>query len=287
MVSAASVCFLGNSHLACLKLAADREPALIPGGQADWFAGSAASLYGLQLKQGRFLIPRTQRLKAQMAAVSGGVTQVDLADYGLFVIVGVGFDYRDVFRLFRTHCLASDVALNRQAGRAPVSASFFRAYLADTDAQRPGSWIARQIRAVNPAARVVFLPAPFPSETILDHPRESGALSRLKGSACFADMAEIHLTAARAAAEAVGASLAPQGSETQAAPGFTQARYNVRAVGLQSPHHGESENWHGEKSTYDPWHMNADLGRARLRDLASVLRMIFPSAPETASESTQ
>jgi hypothetical protein len=265
------ICFLGNSHLACLRLAADRDPRLIPGGPAAWFAGSASSMNGLHLEKGRCLAPRGQRLKAQMAAISGGISRVDLTAHDLFVIVGIGLDYRDVFRLFRTHCLASDVAKGRQAGRAPVSASFFRAFLADMHATRPGERIARQIRAVNPAARVTILPAPYPSETILDHEEASGALAGFKGSDCFADMARIHLASATRAAEAAGAELVPQDPATLAAPGFTMARYNVQAVGLQSPHKAHAENWHGEKSAYDPWHMNADLGRARLLDLARAL----------------
>jgi hypothetical protein len=49
------------------------------------------------------------------------------------------------------------------------------------------------------------------------------------------------------------------------------ARYNAQAVGLQSPHKAHAENWHGEKSAYDPWHMNAELGRMRLLDLVRAL----------------
>ncbi|PJN92534.1 hypothetical protein CNY89_28860, partial [Amaricoccus sp. HAR-UPW-R2A-40] len=40
---------------------------------------------------------------------------------------------------------------------------------------------------------------------------------------------------------------------------------------LQSPHKAHAENWHGKKSAYDPWHMNAELGRMRLLDLARAL----------------
>lgn len=268
-------CFLGNSHLAALKLAADRDPALIPGGgAADWFAGSATSIGALKLDKGRWLAPRGERLKAQMLAISGGVGRVDLTAHDLFVIVGVALDFRPIFALFRSHCLASDVAKGRQADRAPVSDGFFRAFLADVNRQRPGARIAADIRAVNPAARVMILPAPYPVETILDHPKESGALAGLKGSDCFAEMAEIHLAAARAAAAAVGATLVPQDPETIAAPGFTRAAYNRQAVGLQAPSAAEADNWHGEKTAYDPWHMNAEFGRRRLLDLARALEAV-------------
>lgn len=268
------ICFLGNSHLASLKLAADRDPRLIPGGQAAWFAGSASSMNGLKLEKGQNLVPRGDRLKAQMAAVSGGIDRIDLTAYDLFVIVGINLEYRIVFGLFGTHCLASDVARGRQAGRAPVSASLFRAYLADIYATRPGKRIARQIRAVNPAARVMILPAPYPSETILDHEASSKALAGLKGSDCFAEMAETHLAAATGAAAALEAELVPQDPATLAAPGFTMARYNARAIGLQAPHRAHAENWHGKKTAYDPWHMNADMGRARLLDLDRALRAV-------------
>lgn len=276
-------CFLGNSHLACLKLAADRDPALIPGGGAvGWFAGSALSLNRLRLEKGRYLAPRSQQLRAQMLAVSGGAERVDLTAYDGFIIVGVGLDYRDVFRLFRTHCLARDVALGRQVGRAPVSESFFRGFLADRHAREPGEHIARQIRAVNPAAQVALLPAPYPSETILDHPEASMALAGLRGSDCFAEMAEIHLAAASRAAEAAGALLVPQGAGTLAGPGFTQAHYNERAVGLQSPSRANAAKWHGEKYSYDPWHMNVAFGRHRLLELAATLQAVAPAPLDRA-----
>jgi hypothetical protein len=44
---------------------------------------------------------------------------------------------------------------------------------------RPGERIGRQIRAVNPAARVAILPSPYPAETLLDHPSHSKALADL------------------------------------------------------------------------------------------------------------
>jgi hypothetical protein len=268
------ICFLGNSNLACLKLAADRDPRLIPGGQAAWFAGSSSLMNGLKLEKGQYLVPRGERLKAQMTAVSGGIARVDLTAHDLFVIVGIGLNYNSVFRFFGAHCLASDVAQGRQAGRALVSASFFRRLLAEIHATRPGEKIAREIRAVNPAARVMVLPAPYPSETILDHEKASGALAGLKGSDCFAEMAEIHLAVATRAAAAAGGEIVPQDPATLASPGFTMARYNVQAIGLQPASKAHAQNWYSEKSAYDPWHMNADLGRARLLDLDRALRAV-------------
>lgn len=279
--SAVRLCLLGNSHLACLKLAAVQDPALLPGkGDVNWFAGSSDTLNSLRLEKGRYFAPRGERLRAQMKAISGGEKQIDIKAYDLFVIMGVALEFRTIFTFFRSHCLPQDVEKGHQAGRSPVSASFFRAFLADVYAQRPATRLTRQIQMINPDARVVIMPAPYPSETILDHRKASGVLADFKGSDTFSGMTEIYLAAARRAAEAAGALLVPQGPETLAAPGFTKAGFNLQAIGLQSPSQADAGNWYGEKTVYDPWHMNAEFGRQRLLDLAGAIqeRSLVPTA---------
>lgn len=270
-------CFLGNSHLACLKLAADRDPSLVPDGTA-WFAGSSTSLAGMRLRGSR-LVPRGQRLKAQMTAVSGGTEQIDLEAHDLFVIIGVGFEYRSVFSLLRTYCLFSDMVRGRQADRLLISDGFFRGLLGEIHAKYPGERIARQIRSVNPDARVLILPAPYPSETILDRPDLIGGLAQIRNSDCFAEMVAFHLEGARRAAEAAGAQIVPQDPATIAATGFTQARYNERAVGLQGARLANAKNWHDEKRRYDPWHMNVDFGQRQLLALAAALQTAVVPEP--------
>ncbi len=264
------ICFLGNSHLAALRLAAGEEPGLLPGrGRgADWFASSAYTLDGLRLRKGRYLVPYGKRLKAQFVAIAEGKQQIDIPAYDLFVIAGVGLEYRDIFALSKSHCLAADAEAGNQAGRALVSESFFRSYLAGIEAQRPARRLAQEIRSVHPAAQVLFLTAPCPSETILRHPNRSKALSRLAAdSAHFAALSALHLAVAGRVAAAAGATLVPQDAATLAAPGFTRETYNSQAVGLQDTRSAKVGDWYAQKTSYDPWHMNTAFGRQRLLDL--------------------
>ena len=55
-----------------------------------------------------------------------------------------------------------------------------------------------------------------------------------------------------------------------AAPGFTDRRFNTRAVGLAQPKPSAAD-WFVEKSASDPWHMNAAFGHLRLADIAAAL----------------
>lgn len=175
------ICFLGNSHLAALRLAASEEPGLLPGrGRGtDWFASSAYTLGGLRLRKGRYFVPYGKRLKAQFVAIAEGKQQIDIRAYDVFVISGVGLEYRDIFALSKSHCLASEAEAGNQAGRALVSEGFFRSYLAGVEAQRPARRLAQEIRSVHSAAQVLLLTAPCPSETILRHANRCKALSRL------------------------------------------------------------------------------------------------------------
>ena len=264
------ICFLGNSHLAALRLAAGEEPDLLPGqGRGtDWFASSAYTLGGLRLRKGRYLVPYGKRLKAQFVAIAEGKQQIDIRAYDVFVIAGVGLEYRDIFALSKGHCLAAEAEAGNQAGRALVSEGFFRSYLAGVEAQRPARRLAQEIRSVQSGAQVLFLTAPCPSETILRHQSRSKALSRLPlDSAHFAALSTLHLAVAGRVAAAAGATLLPQDAATLAAPGFTREIYNSQAVGLQDTRSARVGDWYAEKTTYDPWHMNPAFGRQRLLDL--------------------
>jgi hypothetical protein len=263
-MSISRLCMIGNSHLACLKLAADREPGLLPAAAVDYFAGSAFSMESIRLADGHFLTTDDRRLKRQMNAVSAGKDRIDLRAYDAFVLVGLNFEYRDFFQLFRRHCLYSD--LKWRGRRELVSDAYVTDYLAEMHRARPGVRLARQIRALG-SAPVILAPSPFPAESIMGEKAERPRRG-LRETGYFTALTDFYLRCADAAAEAAGATLAPQGSATIVSPGFTAERFNTRAVGLQSPGRSRVENWFAEKTRYDPWHMNVDFGRARLGDIA-------------------
>jgi len=135
---------------------------------------------------------------------------------------------------------------------------------------------------------VIFLSSPYPAEAIISD-TVNRHLLKLRQTSYYQDLVDFYVQCADSAAATVGASFIPQSAETQVAPGFTRAELNAGAVGLAPPkvsdaknwHREKStadpdaKNWHREKSTADPWHMNADFGRARLRDIAAAIEVAF------------
>ncbi len=268
------LCFIGNSHLACVKLAIDADPKALPARSADYFAGSGYLIDKFHVVDGHFLTTDDDYLMTQMTSTSAGRDRIDMRAYDAFVIVGLGIEYRDLFQLFRMHCLAAD--RKRSAGREVISDAFFTDFLARAYGNRAGYGLARSIRAAS-SAPVIFLSSPYPSETIIDN-KVNAHLRKLRATAYFGDLVDFFLQCADAAAAAAGATFIPQSDDTLATPGFTKATLNRGAVGLAPPKITEAHNWHREKTTADPWHMNAEFGASRLRDIAAALDVAF-SAP--------
>ncbi|WP_299134703.1 hypothetical protein [uncultured Amaricoccus sp.] len=268
------LCFIGNSHLACVKLAIDADRSALLARSVDYFAGSGYLMDKFHLVDGHFLTTDDAYLLTQMTSTSAGRDRIDMREYDAFVMVGLGIEYRDLFQLFRMHCLASDRKLS--AGREVISDSFFTEFLARAYRNRAGYGLTRLIRTASPAP-VIFLSSPYPSETIIGD-KVNAHLRKLRGTSYFGDLVDFFVQCADSAAASVGAMFIPQSDDTLAAPGFTREALNHRAVGLAPPKVTRAENWHREKSTADPWHMNAEFGAARLRDIAAALDVVF-SAP--------
>ena len=260
------LCVIGNSHAACLKLAGDADPAGLPG--AAYFAASANLTGRLRLVEGRFLAAEDAELARQFAAVSGGQTRIDLADYDAFALVGICLRPRDLFRLFRGHCLWRHRAW--RGDRPLISDAGFRAVLASLHADLPGYRLARAIASARPEAALLLLPAPCPTAAALED-KGLRALRGLRETPYFAELARLHRALAAPAAAAVGARAVFQRPETLDAPGFTAPQFNEKPVGLLQSHKAGEGAWHGEKARPDPWHMNPAFGRTRLEDIAAAL----------------
>ena len=237
-MSVPRLCIIGNSHVACIKLALDDRPELAPA--IDFFAASANRISRLGLAKGHLLRTGNARILKQMRAVSAGRGQIDLREYDAFALVGVGFEYRDFVRAFRTHCLHRH--RDWQSGRDLIGDAAFRAFLADLYVYRPAYRLAREIAGVRPEAPWLIVAAPFPVETVFDDPAFA-ALGALRGSPYFRGIAALYRSCAEAAAASGGAAVSFQRPETLAAPGFTAPRYNSRPVGLGRAVDPEDAAW--------------------------------------------
>jgi len=262
------LCIIGNSHVACLKLAQAREDAdaILP--PTDYFAASANRTAAIRVTGAGHLAVGRGRAGRQMAATSGGRERIDVHDYDAFAFVGIGFEFRDFLRTFQSHCLYRH--RDWQAGRALLSDGAFAALLRSFYVRRPTYRLAREIAALRPGARLAILPGPFPVRAALGEPQYA-ALRPLGDTPYFAEIARLHAECATAAARSVGARLVEQADDTLAAPGFTAERFNTGSVGLQTPRSADAANWYAAKGAGDPWHMNPDFGRRRLEDLRAAL----------------
>lgn len=267
MAGITRLCVIGNSHVACLKLAEKQGAGdILP--PTDYFAASANRTAQMRVTGVGHLALGRGRAGRQMAAVSGGRDRIDVHDYDAFAFVGIGFEYRDFLRAFGTHCLYRH--RRWQAGRALLSDNAFTDVLRSFYLRRPTYRLARAIAALRPEARFAIVTAPYPVRAALKEPQYK-TLRPLGDTEYFAELARLHADCAAAAARSVGARLVPQAEGTLAGPGFTAERFNANAVGLRTANAADAENWYAEKGKGDPWHMNPVFGRQRLEDLRAAL----------------
>lgn len=262
------VCIIGNSHTACIKLAADRTGSR----DADFFAVSANRMNRLRLKGGVLRFAGGRALQ-QFRAVAGGQNTIDVKAYDTFAFVGIGFEYRDFLRAFRLHCLYRH--REWRAGRDLVSDAGFREFQKVLYRFRPAYRLTREIRAVRPDATVAMVASPYPTTGFLEN-KYFQHLRSLADTPYFGALAELYETAAAAAARSVGAELILQGPETIAAPGFTRPQFNRRPIGLVPTALAGTEEaqWFREvpSAAGDPYHMNVDFGALRLADIVRHVR---------------
>lgn len=82
------ICVIGNSHVGAIKAAWDEIQSDYPETSLTFFAGRSSSTEGLIPKDG-ILVPKTKALADQMAFTSGGRSQIDPAQYDIFLIYGM------------------------------------------------------------------------------------------------------------------------------------------------------------------------------------------------------
>ena len=82
------ICVLGNSHVACLKLAWDQLKDAYPKTSLTFFADRQNGLVGLTPK-GSALVPSNEALAETIGYTSGGQKVVETADYDVFLVCGL------------------------------------------------------------------------------------------------------------------------------------------------------------------------------------------------------
>lgn len=247
-----SVCIIGNSHLAAIKLGHAAVAADFPEIQLDFYGGVAQRLWALE-QEGTTLVPRHKRLAENFAETSGGRRRIETADYDAFVLVGLFFGLVTIGPLF-----AVGRPYSGEAGVDLVSRPFLRAGALDLLGRSLAAVTADKVlRARAAACPILLIPTPFPSEAVRGTQdsfwASDDAVARLRE--CYDEAVS---TLSRQAAFEVLA----QPAQTIAPPACTRAAYSMDSVAFGS------DAAHPED---DHVHMNADYGAVVL---AAALRRL-------------
>lgn len=153
------ICFVGNSHLAAVKLGWDILASQYPDVQSVFFGASRRKMDGVAVEAGA-LIPTSEVIAADIAKVSGGATSVRLSDFDLICLVGLQFGFLNLLGLiqrFRTYPMAALGNRSRLLSRASMKQAY-RDRLEASFAVK----LARKIRSQS-AVDLLLVQSPIPS----------------------------------------------------------------------------------------------------------------------------
>ncbi|MBC7139500.1 MAG: hypothetical protein H5U17_12350 [Defluviimonas sp.] len=270
---------LGNSHIAAVKGAHEREAALWPGrwsGLAPEFAGGHGdALAMLEVREGR-LLARTEAARQNLQRLNRHAEWA-LAEYDAFIVVGCQLGiYRALmpYRSARFLGLPSMAeggaaergAPRRGAPRVPVSRAMFDLAVREGVRQTLGGALALRLvaglRAAGLGAQVIVAEQPRPSfDCRRERRRFAGLLQahRLGDGAVLTEVFE-----AAAAAALPGITFLAQPVQTRHGGMFTRPRFSAGSVRLTA----SRRITHPED---DFIHANADYGALVLDQVAAAL----------------
>lgn len=244
MATRFSVCVIGNSHVAALKLAWTKRALKVCDGLGlTFFSAQNHMLSGIRLK-GRALVPVREELAEKLRFTSDGLGRIDLDRYDAFVVVASGFGI-DVPKILRR---CGTVAHRRFAPvETLVSAACFDAVLEQTVAESCAIMLIDMIRRVS-RAPVVLVAAPFMSERLVEDELEF----RTDDPAPLGAFVEHAKKIAERVAAARQCEPIWQDESTVALPGFTRKAFNRNPVRFTM-----RTNW---MPAFDDKHGNEDYG---------------------------
>jgi hypothetical protein len=241
-----ALCILSNSHVGALKDAwATRPQRVCDGFSLTFFAAPMNLMQHVQLDGGA-LVPADRELEKRFALTSGGRTQIEIADFDGFAVVGLGFGV-DLVALFRNLSVSGQSA--GDGGIAPlVSRQCVVAAARDMMEQSLALEIVDALRMVTDAPIAVHA-APYRPDWLVDQP----PLSTLPRSELAAIAGEIAAMAAAITPELErthGCRIFWQDDSTVSAPGLTASKFvHMHAATPSRP------------AQRDMKHMNAAYGR--------------------------
>ncbi len=249
-----SVCVIGNSHLAAVKLAWDEHARDYPHISATMFGSPRASLRQTRVKAGK-IVP-TSDIVTKNFRWTAKTDDIDLAAYASFHIVACQISTWQMFNAYRRFGY-----FELKSRRAHlVSKDSFRQGARERLAGATGLHLARLIRKGS-GAPIQLCKQAFPSEACVENPRKFPHDDIIKNGD-IEELIDLHDQIVADLFKDLDVEIVPQPSVTVARPGLTKRIYSDNSVRLRE---GLSKT-HGEN---DYLHMNGLYG-------AEVLKQMFP-----------
>jgi hypothetical protein len=258
------ICFLGDSHIASVKLGWLAVKEEFPSVTAAFFAAPVPELQNTAIEDGR-LVAKTDEARRWLETLSEGSDVATFAEFDLVVVVGAGFGMEAIAAVYSACRTLSHK--NRQGEFQLVSDAYFREIVALKLANGIGFRHADTIRAgVNP--NVWLLPQPMPGTSILRRPSptlkypEADMIIAVKAAAEWGDEASLfgEFTRAMSDLRNKGWVIFEQPADTRTGEIFTKEEFSIGAVrvtsGLDVPY-----------PETDYRHRNARYGELVMRDI--------------------
>jgi hypothetical protein len=252
-----SLCVIGNSHIAALKLGWEVIRKRVKGVEITFFGSAGRGIADLVLSEGR-LVPSTEKLRQSLAYTSEGRETIDCSAYDLFCLAGM-VSCRWVGFSLKSHCPMGEGREND--ARDLVSAPFVRQVARSLIDQSVALQTARKIRAAT-TAPILIMPAPLPSIRILKREKTARQFVGVEYlEPIFGD--EMNRAAA-----ALDSRYLPQPPETRQGAIFTKNIFSVGSVRLTQE--------------LDRRHARCESGHMNQRFGVRVLKAVFATFPEVS-----
>ncbi|MDO6964489.1 hypothetical protein [Rhizobium alvei] len=249
------VCFIGDSHVASLRLGLDTDGGAEFKDQIDIFGARGRGLFSTRIEEGQ-LVSDAQEVRDSFV-MTGKADHIDIARYEAICVVGClgGWPrFENVFKHF------SPLG-ERVNETALVSKGFMDRLLKRQIEQTMAVAVMREL-AEKAGKPLFYIPNPLFSKSILEHPK-GFFFRRAMRTGAAGPMIERFRGAVRAMI-APYAMVLDQPVETIVPPCFTDERFSVGSVRLseRAPKHKDD----------DFAHMNADFGAIVIRDAMRQIR---------------
>lgn len=240
------ICFMGDSHVAALKLAYEQLRTSMDVPELVFFAARLRGYRHVRL-DGASIVPVHPKVLADFELTSGGQKRIELSDYDGYVLCGLDSFIGKTLPISGNYC----TDLRGPEKKTLVSKSFFEAMLGHAFDQELCVNLLKMLRSVDAVKPIWLIPTPLRSQKIL----EQDVFPRLQK---FAESEQLAMQAA---------------SHYQSALRQTAARYSAKCVLQPSPTIVHSiftrPEFHqsNDKNTSDYAHMNAEYGKIMVREL--------------------